>query len=146
MRYASTILYVPDVAAAVTCTEGAFGLQQAFADPGGTYAALGGEGGVLAFASHDQAAQGVGDEGRAAPAGFEVWIEADDVPAAVQRALEAGAQLVHEPVEKPSGPDRRLRARSQRHARQSWASRWADGAQSTKRSHLQVRGVEPAAE
>ena len=44
-----------------------------------------------------------GDEARAGPAGFEVWIEADDVPAAVQRALDAGAQLVREPVEKPWG-------------------------------------------
>jgi catechol 2,3-dioxygenase-like lactoylglutathione lyase family enzyme len=103
MRYASTILYVPDVAAALAFYERAFGLQVGFADPGGTYAVLAGEGGALAFASHDQAAQGVGDEARAAPAGFEVWIESDDVPAAVQRAVAAGAQLVREPVEKPWG-------------------------------------------
>jgi lactoylglutathione lyase len=103
MRYASTILYVPDVAAAVAFYERAFGLQQGFADPGGTYATLAGEGGALSFASHDQAAQGVGDEGRAAPAGFEVWIETDDVPGAVRRALDAGAELVQEPVEKPWG-------------------------------------------
>jgi lactoylglutathione lyase len=103
VRYASTILYVSDVAAATAFYERAFGLQTGFADPGGTYAVLAGDGGALAFASHDQAAQGVGDEARAAPAGFEVWIETDDVPGAVQRALEAGAQLVHEPVEKPWG-------------------------------------------
>jgi lactoylglutathione lyase len=103
MRYASTILYVPDVAAATAFYERAFGLETGFSDPGGSYAVLAGDGGALAFASHDQAAQGVGDEARAAPAGFEVWIETDDVPGAVQRALEAGAQLVREPVEKPWG-------------------------------------------
>ena len=103
MRYASTILYVPDVAAAVAFYERAFGLQTGFADPSGTYAALAGEGGSLAFASQDQAAQAVGDEARAAPAGFEVWIESEDVPGAVQRALDAGAQLVSEPVAKPWG-------------------------------------------
>jgi len=105
MRYASTIVYVPDVAAAVGFFTRAFGLQQGFADPGGTYATLAGEGGVLAFASHDQAASGVGEEGRAAPAGFEVWIETDDVPGAVRRALEAGAALVHDPERKPWGQE-----------------------------------------
>ena len=103
MRYASTILYVPDVAAAVAFYERAFGLSPGFAAPGGTYATLAGDGGVLAFASHDQGAEGVGDEARAAPAGFEVWIEADDVPRAVSRAVDAGATLVREPVRKPWG-------------------------------------------
>jgi len=103
MRYASTILYVPDVAAAVAFYTRAFGLEPGFADPGGTYATLAGEGGTLAFASHDQAASGVGEEGRAAPAGFEVWVEAEDVPGAVQRALAAGAQLVRAPERKPWG-------------------------------------------
>ena len=103
MRYAQTILYVADVAAAVRFYTDAFGLEPGFADAGGTYATLAGEGGQLAFASHDQAAQGVGDEARRPPAGFEVWIETDDVPAAVDRALRAGAELVAEPVEKPWG-------------------------------------------
>jgi catechol 2,3-dioxygenase-like lactoylglutathione lyase family enzyme len=103
MRYASTILYVPDVAAAVAFYGEAFGLEPGFVEHGGTYATLAGEGGTLAFASHDQAAQGVGDEARRPPAGFEVWIETGDVPGAVQRALAAGAELVHEPERKPWG-------------------------------------------
>jgi len=103
MRYASTIVYVPDVPAAVRFFADAFGLEPGFADPGGTYATLAGEGGQLAFASHDQGASAVGDEARRAPAGFEVWIEADDVPAAVRSALAAGAELVAEPAEKPWG-------------------------------------------
>ena len=38
-----------------------------------------------------------------APAGFEVWIEAEDVPAALARAVAAGAEPVQEPVVKPWG-------------------------------------------
>jgi catechol 2,3-dioxygenase-like lactoylglutathione lyase family enzyme len=103
MRYASTILYVSDVAAAVAFYTEAFGLEQGFMAPGGSYATLAGDGGQLAFASHDQAAEGVGDEARRPPAGFEVWIETTDVPGAVERAVAAGAELVHEPVRKPWG-------------------------------------------
>src|SRR4051812_22805870 len=103
MRYASTILYVPDVSAAIAFYERAFGLQQGFIAPDASYGTLAGDGGQLAFASHDQAAEGIGDEGRAAPAGFEVWIETDDVPGTVERALQAGAELLREPVRKPWG-------------------------------------------
>ena len=103
MRYAACILYVPDVPAAVAFYERAFGLATGFAAPGGGYATLAGEGGLLAFASHDQAAAGVGEEARAAPAGFEVWLETDDVPRAVERAVAAGAELVRPPEEKPWG-------------------------------------------
>jgi len=103
MRYAATILYVPDVPAAVDFYERAFGLQPGFAAEGGGYATMAGDGGQLAFANRDQMAEGIGDEARAAPAGFEVWIEADDVPAAVERAVQAGAELLHEPERKPWG-------------------------------------------
>jgi len=64
---------------------------------------MAGEGGQLAFAKRDQMAESLGDEARGAPAGFEVWIEADDVPAAVERAVQAGAELLHEPERKPWG-------------------------------------------
>jgi len=40
---------------------------------------------------------------RDAPAGFEVWLETDDVPGAYARAVEAGAESVAEPTEKPWG-------------------------------------------
>jgi catechol 2,3-dioxygenase-like lactoylglutathione lyase family enzyme len=103
MRYASTIIYVPDVPAAVDFYEGAFGLERAFVDPSGTYATLAGDGGQLAFAAHETAAESVGDEARRAPAGFEVWLETPDVAGAVARATAAGAQLVLEPTRKPWG-------------------------------------------
>ncbi len=80
MRYASTILYVPDVNAAVEFYSRAFGLEPGFVDPSDTYATLGGDGATLAFTTHDNAP----DTERTTdpPAGFEVWVEADDVPAA----------------------------------------------------------------
>ena len=101
MRYASTILYVPDVSAAVAFYENAFGLEPGFAAPGGSYATLAGDGGVLAFAAHEMAPDT--DRTDAPPAGFEVWIEADDVAGAYTAALEAGAEAVQEPAEKPWG-------------------------------------------
>ena len=101
MRFAAAICYVPDVTAAVKFYTDAFGLEPGFADPGGTYATLQGEGGILAFASPDNAP----DTERAtdAPAGFELWIEAEDVPSAYWHALEVGAQDVHAPETKPWG-------------------------------------------
>jgi len=101
VRYASTILYVSDVSAAVAFYENAFGLEPGFAAPGGSYATLGGEGGVLAFATYEMAPDTDGTD--APPAGFEVWIEAEDVPGAYATALAAGAEAVQEPMEKPWG-------------------------------------------
>jgi catechol 2,3-dioxygenase-like lactoylglutathione lyase family enzyme len=103
MRYAATILYVPDVAAAVGFYTEAFGLEPGFMPPGGGYATLAGDGGQLAFATRDGVAESVGEEARRPPAGFEVWIEATDVPGAVERAVAAGAELVLEPERKPWG-------------------------------------------
>lgn len=101
MRYASTILYVSDTAAAVEFYGRAFGLEPGFTSPDASYATLGGESSGLAFATHEMAPQVSGT--REAPAGFEVWLETDDVPAAYSRAVEAGAEAVAEPVEKPWG-------------------------------------------
>jgi lactoylglutathione lyase len=101
MRVAATILYVPDVAAALAFYERAFGLEAGFVAPDGSYATLGGQGAVLAFAKTAMAPDAEGAVG--APAGFEVWIEAEDVPAALARAVAAGAEPVQEPVVKPWG-------------------------------------------
>jgi catechol 2,3-dioxygenase-like lactoylglutathione lyase family enzyme len=84
VRVAATIVYVADVPAALAFYAEAFGLEPGFLAPDGDYATLAGE-------------------GRGRPAGFEVWVEADDVPAALARALGAGAELVQEPVVKPWG-------------------------------------------
>ena len=99
VRVAATILYVPDVAAALAFYERAFGLEASFSAPDGSYATLAGA--PLAFASVDMAPAAEGPPGR--PAGFEVWIEAQDVPAALAQALAAGAEPVQDPVTKPWG-------------------------------------------
>ena len=94
MRYRSTILYVPDVPAAVAFYETAFGLERAAAEPAQEYMELRGDGGILAFAHESM---------RPVPADFEVWIEDADVADALRRALDAGAELVREPETKPWG-------------------------------------------
>jgi catechol 2,3-dioxygenase-like lactoylglutathione lyase family enzyme len=98
MRYASTIVYVPDVRAALSFYADAFGLAEGFVAPDASYATLAGDGGQLAFAARHMSP--VEDQ---EPAGFEVWIEADDVPAAFAAAQSAGAEPVVEPVKKPGG-------------------------------------------
>jgi lactoylglutathione lyase len=101
MRFAATICSVPDVSAAVKFYVEAFGLEPGFADPGGTYATLQGDGAILAFAAYENAPDTAGAADT--PAGFEVWLEADDVPSAYWRALDAGAEAVHGPETKPWG-------------------------------------------
>jgi lactoylglutathione lyase len=101
MRLAATIVYVADVSAAVRFYADAFGLAPGFADPSGSYATLQSSGATLAFAAPEDAPGA--ERATDPPAGFEVWIEADDVPSAYWRALEVGAVDVHGPETKPWG-------------------------------------------
>ncbi len=101
MRLAATIVYVADVSAAVQFYTDAFGLEPGFTDPSGTYATLHSPGATLAFAAPENAP--TAERATDPPAGFEVWIEADDVPSAYWRALEVGADDVHGPETKPWG-------------------------------------------
>jgi lactoylglutathione lyase len=101
MRLAATIVYVADVSAAVQFYTDAFGLEAGFTDPSGTYATLHSPGATLAFAAPENAPSA--ERATDPPAGFEVWIEADDVPSAYWRALEVGADDVHGPETKPWG-------------------------------------------
>jgi catechol 2,3-dioxygenase-like lactoylglutathione lyase family enzyme len=98
MRYASTIVYVPDVRAALNFYSEAFGIAEGFVAPDDSYGTLAGDGGQLAFAAQHMAPEPPGE-----PAGFEVWIESDDVPAAFAAAQAAGATAIAEPVTKPWG-------------------------------------------
>lgn len=102
MRYASTILYVSDVMAAVDFYERAFGFERAFVAPEADYATLANEGGTLAFGAYANA-PGNAPEARERPAGFEIWVESDDVAGLFDRAVAAGAVPVHGPVTKSWG-------------------------------------------
>jgi lactoylglutathione lyase len=99
MRYAFTILYVPDVPATVDFYERAFGLERKMIVETGDYAELTTG---LAFAAHDIIRE-LGPQATAKPAGFEIWLQTEDVPAAVERATAAGAELVMKPTVKPWG-------------------------------------------
>ena len=101
MQLGYVILYVPDVAKSAAFYIAAFGLEARFVHESG-YAELETGATALAFASHDLAhSNGTPfDAGRAA---MEVALVTDDVPAALARAIAAGAELVAAPKTKPWG-------------------------------------------
>ena len=103
MRFGYTILYVHDVAASVEFYERAFGLERRLLHESGQYAELETGSTALAFAAHELAAESVRELANQEPAGFEVCLVDEDVEAAYKRAVEAGAEPVSEPEEKPWG-------------------------------------------
>jgi lactoylglutathione lyase len=107
-RFGYTIVYVADVAATTAFYGKAFGLRPRFEHPSGAYAELETGETALAFVSHDQAGENLpgGFQPLSAdgpPAGIEIALVFDDVPAAFAQAVEAGAAAVAEPAVKPWG-------------------------------------------
>lgn len=108
MRFAYTILYVPEVARAVAFYEAAFGLERRFVHEGGDYAEMETGGTTLAFASLDLARANLpggvtpADPARP-PAAVELAFATEDVPGAFARATGAGAVPVSAPAAKPWG-------------------------------------------
>lgn len=102
------LAYVPDPAASVAFYAQAFGLKARFVADGNTYAELDTPGVKMGFVA-DKQAQGNLPEGYrrntvgGPPAGFEFGFEVEDVEAAWQRALDAGAIACAEPADKPWG-------------------------------------------
>jgi lactoylglutathione lyase len=107
MRFAYTIVYVGDVAASLDFFERAFGLKRRFLHESGGYGELETGATALAFASHEVARGNVGDylaaDAGASPPGIEVGLVCDDVAAACERAVQAGATLLKAPATKPWG-------------------------------------------
>ncbi|ADB17467.1 Glyoxalase/bleomycin resistance protein/dioxygenase [Pirellula staleyi DSM 6068] len=108
MKFAYTILYVNDVTASIEFYERAFGMTRRFVHESNTYAELETEGTTLSFAQHDLARSNlpidfVKSSLQQAPAGFEIGISTDDVPAAYALAIAAGATPLAEPKTKPWG-------------------------------------------
>jgi lactoylglutathione lyase len=108
MRFGYTILYVEDVAAAIDFYERAFGLSRRFIADDATYGEM--ETGVttLSFARHTLASQFIPggyrrNDPEGQPAGVEIGLVTDDVPAAWDTALAAGATAVSRPKTKPWG-------------------------------------------
>lgn len=107
MRFGYTILYVPDVAAAVAFYEAAFGLERRFLDESGMYAEMETGSVALAFA-HESMAEANGFlieparlEGKASP--VELAFVSDTPADAFAHAVKHGASVVRPVEEKPWG-------------------------------------------
>ena len=108
MKFGGTLIYVPDVAAAVEFYERAFKMKRQYVDEGGQYAAMETGGSLLGFVRYDLADSNlaggfVRNDPGAKPAGIEVGFEAEDVEAAFAGALAAGAIEEAKPAAKPWG-------------------------------------------
>jgi lactoylglutathione lyase len=105
MRFAWTILYVPDVPATLAFYENAFGLTRRFLHEGNDWGELETGGTALAFAQESLTSDMnyVRNRPDQRPAGAEVAFVTDDVPAAYAKAIAAGAIPVQPPVAKPWG-------------------------------------------
>ena len=109
MHFAYTILYVPDVASSIDFYARAFGLTARFVAESGEYGELDTGATTLAFAREDFAARGRNGldaqplRPAADPPPFEVAFTCDDVAAAYERALAAGASPIAGPKVKPWG-------------------------------------------
>lgn len=110
MRFAYTIIYVPDVANSLTFFEQAFGLSRRFLHASGDYGELDTGATVLAFASHDLGAANIPGKYVAAsdsalPLGVEIALVTEDVKGAYARAVSAGAANIKTPEVKPWGQE-----------------------------------------
>jgi len=107
MTYGYTILYVENVEATLAFYVKAFGFTQKFITPEKDYGELETGGTTLAFASYTVAEyNGIAIEKRkpeALPSPFEIAFVVDDIESAWKQAVEAGAEVVKEPAQKPWG-------------------------------------------
>ena len=105
MQFGYTILYVDDVASTLDFYGKAFGLPTRFLHESGTYGELETGATALAFVSRAMMRE-LGKNARPpaldAPTS-EIALVTADVPAAVERAVDAGARLVQEAKDMPWG-------------------------------------------
>ena len=107
MKFGYVIVYTPNVPAALSFYERAFGLARRFLHESSDYGELDTGAVVLGFASDTLAAANglsVRPNRPGEPAaGVELALVADDIPAAYAAAVAAGATPVREPEKKPWG-------------------------------------------
>lgn len=108
MRFGYTILYVEDVSRAIEFYERAFGLARRFVSDDATYGEMETGDTTLSFASHTLVGGFLPggyrrNDPKELPAGVEIGFVTDDVGAAWDAALTAGAIVVSPPVTKPWG-------------------------------------------
>jgi lactoylglutathione lyase len=107
MKLAACILYVPDVPAALSFYERAFGLKRKFLHESNTYGELATGATRLAFAAEVLASENAGKFRPSRPdepaQAAEVVFVTEDVAAALEVALQAGATKLKAPEQKPWG-------------------------------------------
>ena len=108
MKLGYTMLYVKDVPRSVAFYEDAFGLSRRFVHEAGMYAEMDTGATTLAFAANGLAKSNLPcgfeeNDPKRPPAGFELAFVTDDVQAAYDRALAAGAIPISKPISKPWG-------------------------------------------
>lgn len=108
MKFGYTIVYVPDVAQSLQFFEQAFGFARKFLHESGTYGELLTGETTLSFAAHELGesnfAQGhVAASESVKPLGMELAFVTDDVKAAHERAVAAGATQLTPPASRPWG-------------------------------------------
>ena len=105
MQFGYAILYVEDVLQTIAFYEAAFGLQRRFVHEAGDFGELETGTTALAFSSlrlMTELGKNPQRTSAAAP-NFEIAFTTPDVPAAVDRAVAAGARLVQAPEQMPWG-------------------------------------------
>lgn len=108
MKFAYTILYVPDVASSLAFFEQAFGINRRFLHESGDYGELDTGATTLAFASRELGKANL-PEGlvvaaeSARPLGMEIALATDTVEVAHAQALACGATELKAPEQKPWG-------------------------------------------
>lgn len=107
MNLGYVIFYVADVASTAAFYEQAFGLKRRFTAESGHYVEMDTGATALGFTAENFVA-GTGLDftrlrAAATPPAIEIAFTADDVAAAVTRAVAAGAKIVKHPEKKPWG-------------------------------------------
>ena len=103
MKFKYTILYVADVAGTIAFFERAFDFQRKMLHESGAYGELDTGPTTLSFSSLELMSE-LGKSPAQADVGapvFEIAFETDDVAAALERAVAAGANLIQEVREEP---------------------------------------------
>lgn len=108
LYFSQTILYVEDVHRSISFYKKAFGLDERFITEGGEYGEIESQTVALAFSKRKHVDSHLGIKYQSLdlknpPPPFEICFIVDDVDAAFDQAVEAGATTVSIPAEKPWG-------------------------------------------
>lgn len=107
MEFGYTILYVQDVLKTVDFYKRAFDFEVKFVHESNQYAEMASGPTTLAFISEDFASMHIpkfiASRPKNEPLGFEIALVTDNIEVAFKRALEAGAEKILDPEQKPWG-------------------------------------------